>query len=439
MLDLHVADLPIERAMLLDRLRDKPAMTGDSWGAYLLAATHGVASAANADHYARQIVEARRKRQLHQITEHAASGALNGQSADDVFAVLAADLDDYRRESQSAIELPKVSSIESRTVDWAWPGYLPKGMLVLCDGDPERGKSQITCDVVARWTHPRPFPFTAGDHFREPGNALMVAAEDNADTIIRPRLEAADANLERVYLWPEDAEPIKFPSGIDTLAAVVKRYDIGLAVLDPIGAYLDENVNANRDADVRRALRPLVALAQETNLAVLAVRHLNKDENKSALYRGGGSIAFTAAARVVWAVGCEPNDPKRLVLAVLKSNIGVKPPALCYSIEGVGTTSRIRWEGESTCTAGDIFGRRSGRSSVKPGEAENLITELLAAGPLPENQVHEACRDAGIGEWSYRKARKNLNIESTKGSMREGWLLSLPEGDGEAEGDGDQC
>jgi hypothetical protein len=378
---------------------------------------------------AAKIIEARRKRQLFQISDDARHAALNGKCFDTAFRSLTADLDDLHRDSRTAIELPTLASVESRAVDWAWPGYLPKGMLTLCDGDPERGKSQITCDVAARWTYPRPFPFARDEQPRGAGNVLMVAAEDNADTTIKPRCEAAAANVERIHLWPEDIEPIKFPSGIEALAAVVKRYDIGLAIFDPIGAYFDENINTNRDADVRRALRPLVALAQETNMAVLAVRHLNKDESKSALYRGGGSIAFTAAARVVWAVGSDPNDPSRLVLAVLKSNIGPKPPALSYSIEGVDGTSRIRWEGESSCTASELFSRKPQRGG-KTSDAKALLREMLSDGPKPETEVWEACEAAHIGEWAYKQARKQLEVKSSKGSMREGWLLALPKGGG---------
>lgn len=390
---------------------------------------------------AAKIVEARRKRQLFAIADDARHAALNGHSFATALRLLNADLEDLGTDSRTAIDLPKVSTLNSRPVDWAWNQFLHRGGLTLLDGDPEKGKSQITCDVAARWSYPRPFPFTVGDDFRDPGNVLMIAPEDNAETTIRPRLEAACANLDRVHLWPESEDPITFPSGVGTLAAAVDRYEISLIIIDPLPAHLDENINANRDADVRRALRPLAAMAQEKNLALLGTRHLNKDESKSALYRGGGSIAFTAAARVVWAVGIDPNDSKRMVLAVLKSNIAIKPPALTYSIEGVGTTSRIRWEGESTCTAGEIFGRRSGggRNGMKTSGAERLLADLLADGQRPEAEVRQACLDAGIGEWAYRNARRKLGITSTKGSMREGWLLSLPEDGGEAEGEADEC
>jgi hypothetical protein len=376
-----------------------------------------------------KIVEARRKRQLFEVADDARRAALNGQSFDTAFRSLSADLEDIGRDNRRTVELIQASTIEQRSIDWAWPGWLHRGGLTLIDGDPERGKSTITANVVACWTKPRPFPFAPHDHFREPGNALVVAGEDGAATTTAPRLNAAGANLDRVWIWPEDADLIRFPSGIDRLAAAVSQRDISLIILDPITAYLDEDINANRDADVRRALRPLVVLAQETNIAVIGIRHLNKDSNKSALYRGGGSIGFTATARVVWAVGADPNDPKKSIMGVLKSNIGKKPPSLAYSVESHEDTSRVKWESESSYSANDILGQAKGRGA-KTEDAEQYIRELLAAGARPSSEVEKLCADAGFKGWTYKQARKNLGVVSSKGSMREGWLSSLPEEDG---------
>jgi len=397
--------------------------------AYLLELGQSVNTTAQAAGEAKRIVDARKKRQLAAITESATVASKNGHTPGDIIRILKADLEDIERETDSSVTLRKATSYESRAIDWAWPGWLHRGGLTMFDGDPEKGKSTITADVSARWTYPRPFPFSDADHFRQPGNVLIVAAEDGIETTTKPRLEAAGADLERVYFWPEDEPPITFPSGLDALANAIKRFDISLAIFDPITAHLDDTVNANRDSEVRGALRPLVTLAQETNLALIGIRHLNKDPNKPAMYRGGGSIAFTAQARVVWAVGTDPSDPNRSVMAVLKSNIGKKPPSLSYSIEGHGDTSRIRWEGESSYTAHDIFENKRGRGA-KCDDAEKLIADQLADGSRPESEVRQRCYDAGVKEWTYKQARKRLGIVSTKGSMREGWLLSLPEEDG---------
>ena len=52
----------------------------------------------------------------------------------------------------------------------------------------------------------------------------------------------------------------------------------------PVTAYLGD-VNSHRDSDVRGALAPLAAAAEEAGVAVVMIRHLNKGVGGSALYR----------------------------------------------------------------------------------------------------------------------------------------------------------
>ena len=47
-------------------------------------------------------------------------------------------------------ELVCATDIEPVATDWWWPGWLPKGKLVLLDGNPGTGKSTLALDVVAR-------------------------------------------------------------------------------------------------------------------------------------------------------------------------------------------------------------------------------------------------------------------------------------------------
>jgi len=251
----------------------------------------------------------------------------------------------------------------------------------------------------------------------------MLTGEDSHDTTTRPRLEAAGADLERVLLWPEDDDPLRLPSGVERLAATVANHNIRLLVIDPITAYLDDSVNTNRDSDVRRALRPLVSMAQQHGTAVLLIRHLNKDSSKAALYRGGGSIGFIAAARAAWVVARDPGRAEKFVLAMNKCNVARHPRSIAYNIEPVDGTSRIHWEGECDYQASEILSgqQRSGKQS----EAEEIIRQLLADGPRAERDVRQACHDAGVGESNYRAARQSLGVKPLKQGVGGTWVLTL--------------
>ena len=95
------------------------------------------------------------------------------------------------------------SAVQSKTVQWLWPGWLPAGVLVVLDGDPGSGKSTLACDLAAR--------LSRGEWAGRPVNSILVNGEDPPAEVTRPRLEAAGADLDRVALWAFD-RPLVLPA-----------------------------------------------------------------------------------------------------------------------------------------------------------------------------------------------------------------------------------
>src|SRR5438132_12770481 len=105
---------------------------------------------------------------------------------------------------------------------------------------------------------------------------------------VRPRLQALEANLERVYHLEGVADKqgddmLRFPQHALALRDVMRETQVKLLVIDPFIAFLDKSVAAHNDQSVRAALALLAALAEEQRCAVLLVRHLNKEERQRAL------------------------------------------------------------------------------------------------------------------------------------------------------------
>jgi RecA-family ATPase len=191
------------------------------------------------------------------------------------------------------------------------------------------------------------------------GVVLLSAEDDPADTI-RPRLEAAGADLSRIIMLAglRDGDSVRLPTltDLDAIKHAIAQVNAKLVIVDPLMAYLPGKVDSYRDQDVRRILAPLAALAAETGAAVLVIRHLNKTEGKNALYRGGGSIGIIGAARSGLLVAKDPEDEERRILAVTKSNLAKTPPALAYRI---ATTADeipyLVWEGTTDYTAASLL------------------------------------------------------------------------------------
>lgn len=325
----------------------------------------------------------------------------------------ASDLSTERRPKTSFTATP-ISAIAEAEVRWLWPGRIPFGKLTVLDGDPQLGKSLITVAIAACLSTGRPLPGAEGQ--REPSHVLFICAEDDPGDTIRPRLVAAQADLQRVHVLDEPATPggqvtsFVLPDHLLQLEKLIVELDVGLVVIDPITAFLSAQVNSHSDASVRSALTPLKGLAQRTGAAVVLVRHLNKSGDQSAIYRGGGSIAFTAAARSALMVGRHPSDPDARVLAVSKANLCASPPSLGYRIEASTTGAPVlRWLDEVDVAADDLVAKPDRSSSARELEAaQRFLAGFLADGEKTAGETIKAAKELGFSESTLKRARRDL-------------------------------
>ena len=86
------------------------------------------------------------------------------------------------------------------------------------------------------------------------------------------------------------------------------------------------------------------------------------------------------------------------------------------------------WLREEAKTADEVLGNVCsgiGRPGSLVSDAKDILTEQLAKGPRPQQEIMAMMKAAGIGETTAKKAKALLAIRSVKqGSM---WFWSLPE------------
>jgi archaellum biogenesis ATPase FlaH len=178
------------------------------------------------------------------------------------------------------------SAIAPEAIRWLWPGRIPAGKLTLFVGDPGKGKTLAAVDLAARMSRGHAFPDGASC---ERGAALILSAEDSASDTIRPRLDAADADVSRVYFIKavkvtlEDGQTGESSFSLERdlvkLEETLKKHPgIKVIILDPLSAYLGTKVNSWRDTEVRALLTPLVEFASRTGVAIIGILHLRKSE-----------------------------------------------------------------------------------------------------------------------------------------------------------------
>jgi len=330
-----------------------------------------------------------------------------------------------------AWEVQPASRIPAETVRWVWPGRIPAGKLTVIEGDPATAKSTLTLDLAARVTRGAVWP--DGQPATPPSSVLLLSAEDGWGDTIRPRLEAARADLDRC--WCVNARridtdegimhrPVVLPEDIGWIARLVERSGAVLVVIDVLAAYLSDRVDAHKDQSVRRLLHLLAGAAARTGAAVVMVRHHNKLTGGPAMYRGGGSIGIIGAARAGYAVIRDPDDPEHRLLATVKSNLAVEAPTWGYRLEDVPTlgVARVRWdERADDRRIAELLGSSPPGGSLH--EAIDWLQEWRSQHPgaQPAAALRSDAEAAGISHSTLDRARRRLGIRAHKSG--NGWQV----------------
>ena len=437
MLALFERDEPIDTVTLREQLGQRNQLQVVGGLAYISALIDGLPQPANVDHYVGHVKGAAHRRRLVQLAETLQCTAMDDgdwlQAVEQIQQVGACAGD-----RSEGVILVRASDVPATHVRWAWKDRIPLGGLTLLVGDPGLGKTTVGCERAARVTRGD----LEGDLHGQPADVLIATAED-AHSVLRARLEAAGADLDRVHFVTVQRDGIDvgltLPKDVAELERRATEVGVSMVLVDPIAGHL-EGVDSHRDASLRRALAPLARMAETTDAAVVGVAHLNKSAAADLLRRVGGSVAMVAAARSVLLCTCDPGSvddaaPERL-LSHGKSNYGALAPMLRLRLEGrevetpdgPAPTVSVAWLGEvEGLTLADVLAPNEETTECpERDEAVDWLNSYLAEhnGEAPAGEVIEAARRDGITKSTLYRARKRAGVISAKSSFHGGWIWS---------------
>lgn len=191
---------------------------------------------------------------------------------------------------KTELKIIRMSEVESQEVKWLWYPFIPYGKLTIIQGDPGDGKTTLVLNIAAKLSKGE--CLDSDMDVQEPVNVIYQTAEDGLADTVKPRLELAGADCEKILVIDESDKSLSMAD--ERLEEALAKTGAKVLILDPIQAYLGGGMDMNRANEARDMTKKLGALAEKYQCAILLIGHMNKASGNKAAYRGMGSIDFFA-------------------------------------------------------------------------------------------------------------------------------------------------
>ena len=323
----------------------------------------------------------------------------------------------------------RADSVSRKKVNWLWGNRVPEGMLTLIAGRPGQGKSLLMVLLAAE--------------LNKQSDVIFSNREDPIAQVVRPRLEAAGAKLNRVHFF----EHTTLPDDLELLEAFVREVKAKAIILDPIAAHLTPSMY--NDQDVRKALTPVSKMLERTGCSMIAASHTVKYVGPKAhplTAIGGSGGGLVGAARALYLFGIDPADKDQRALVPVKFNLGPMPKAMTFEldeIEFLDEKDRLETvagrlivvsDNENiaplSVLSHDGGSQTGGKTAEKREAAAEWLTNYLSLGKRPVNDIREDAIQVGVSWATIRRAANDIEVEINRVGFGKGSqsFWALPDG-----------
>lgn len=318
-------------------------------------------------------------------------------------------------EQKIKLKMIRMSEVQSQEIEWLWYPFIPYGKLTIIQGDPGDGKTTMVLNLAAKLSKGE--ALDENMKVTEPVNVIYQTAEDGLADTVKPRLELAGADCERIIVIDESDKSLSMVD--ERLEQAIVRTGARLFILDPIQAYLGGGMDMNRANEARDMTKKLGALAEKTKCAIILIGHMNKASGNKAAYRGMGSIDFFAVARSVLLVGRVEGESNTRAVVQIKNNLAAfgHPKAFALSEDG------FKWLGDYEITVDEVLGGITPKAN-KMEQAKQMLRELAETqSAVLSNEIFDRANELGISKRTLENAKKELGVQTRK--INNAWYWEL--------------
>lgn len=308
----------------------------------------------------------------------------------------------------------KARDVIIKEPEWLIPGYIPKYGITTIAGEGGTGKTSIWCSLVASITTGKQ-SFLLGGQIpfnSNPENVLVLSAEDSWSYVLRRRLEACGADLDRIgFLSPEDERFVDLNFNGDLLKGIIETNRPSVIVFDPLQAFVPENLRMGDRNAMRKCFSPLIGYGEQYKLTPIIIAHANKQSGVWGRKRIADSSDIWDASRSVLMVGATAEDDVRYI-SHEKSNWGRLGSTVLFTLEDCVPTFKCY----STKKDRDFIQAETRERNIRPvvEDAKDFIVDTLEERKQMEvSELDELAKVSGISENALKKAKTALREEHT--------------------------
>lgn len=318
-------------------------------------------------------------------------------------------------EQKTELKMIKMSEVQTQEIEWLWYPFIPYGKLTILQGDPGDGKTTLILNIAACLS--KGIGLDSGMKLKAPINIIYQTAEDGLADTVKPRLEAAGADCERVLVIDESDKALSMSD--KRLEKAIIKTGAKVLILDPIQAYLGGGIDMNRANEARDMTKRLGALAEKYKCAIILIGHMNKASGNKAAYRGMGSIDFFAVARSVLLVGRVEEEPDIRAVVQIKNNLAEFGHPKAFQLSDGG----FQWIGDYEITADEVLGGIPPKAN-KLEQAKRMLRELAeTSNAVKSNEIFDMAEEHGISKRTLENAKRDLGIKAKK--INQSWYWEL--------------
>lgn len=318
--------------------------------------------------------------------------------------------------------LMSMAEVEKETVEWLWYPYIPYGKITIIQGNPGDGKTNLALKIAACVSSGTPLP---GLPKLEQQKVIYLSAEDGVRDTLKPRLEDLGADTKNILFFKEEDKPTSLTER--TIEIALDMSGAKVLIIDPIQAFMGSRTDMNKANEVRETLRPVGELAEKFKCSIILIGHLNKAQGLNSIYRGIGSMDFTAISRSILLVGRHKDDSGLRIFVHNKSSLGPQGPSQAFRLDG---SNGFEWvDGYDDVTPDDILYASRNQKARTETKLDMAITFLKSYftdhTEVEAKKIQEMAKNKNICKRTLDEAKKYIpGLGSDKKGDVWFWILN---------------